>query len=322
MSVVDATGPLHIKNVPEIPGLDRVCGPLLPLGGLARRPASSRGKRIGVVGNGSTGVQMMAPLSEVARALTMFQTDAPVDLSHREPSRTPIGSGAGRVSFPIARGMRPERSLQVDLRSLFGWRDRGRVLAPSHGEGLSRLSGDGGGSRSCDGSSRPTSNPDASAWSCRTSVLPDAREGTRVSRGGRHRAASNRTGVRTVGRDAPRARCARAGYGLPPPRVRRSRNLVGSHGQTLRRRPGQKGPRTYRSITMPGFPNYFMLVGPNSPIGNISVIDVAETQVGYVLECLEQIAAAVQDRALVPKAERRRGLPSLAAPARWRAPSG
>ena len=34
------------------------------------------GRRIGVIGNGSSGVQMMAPLSEVAGHLTMFQRTA------------------------------------------------------------------------------------------------------------------------------------------------------------------------------------------------------------------------------------------------------
>ncbi len=40
---------------------------------------------------------------------------------------------------------------------------------------------------------------------------------------------------------------------------------------------------------MPGFPNFFMIVGPNSPIGNISIIDVSETQSAYIMQCIEQL---------------------------------
>jgi cation diffusion facilitator CzcD-associated flavoprotein CzcO len=77
-------------------------------------------------------------------------------------------------------------------------------------------------------------------------------------------------------------------------------NVVGADGLSLKEAWAQ-GPRTYRSVTMPGFPNFFMLVGPNSPIGNISIIDVSETQTRYILDCIGRIEA--EGRALVPKRE-------------------
>jgi hypothetical protein len=49
------------------------------------------------------------------------------------------------------------------------------------------------------------------------------------------------------------------------------------------------GTRAYRSIAMPGFPNFFMLVGPNSPIGNISLIDVSEVQANYIMKCIQPL---------------------------------
>ena len=36
------------------------------------------------------------------------------------------------------------------------------------------------------------------------------------------------------------------------------------------------GPFAYMAISVPGFPNFFMLNGPNGPVGNFSLIDVAE----------------------------------------------
>jgi len=50
-----------------------------------------------------------------------------------------------------------------------------------------------------------------------------------------------------------------------------------------------EGIKTYRSITVPGFPNYFMLVGPNSPITNLSLIEIAEIGVNYVMQCIGKI---------------------------------
>ena len=52
-----------------------------------------------------------------------------------------------------------------------------------------------------------------------------------------------------------------------------------------------EGPLAYLSISVPGFPNLFMLNGPNGPVGNFSLIDVAEHQVGYVLQLIERLRA-------------------------------
>lgn len=49
------------------------------------------------------------------------------------------------------------------------------------------------------------------------------------------------------------------------------------------------GPSAHLSLTVPGFPNFFMLNGPNGPVGNFSLIDVAEMQLQHVLALVEQI---------------------------------
>ena len=40
---------------------------------------------------------------------------------------------------------------------------------------------------------------------------------------------------------------------------------------------------------MPDFPNFFMLNGPNGPVGNFSLIDIAELQWGYIAQLLERL---------------------------------
>lgn len=44
----------------------------------------------------------------------------------------------------------------------------------------------------------------------------------------------------------------------------------------------------YRSLTIPNFPNYFLMTGPNSPIGNFSVTMIAEVQADYILKLIER----------------------------------
>ena len=50
-----------------------------------------------------------------------------------------------------------------------------------------------------------------------------------------------------------------------------------------------ESPTGYLSISIPEFPNFFMLNGPNGPVGNFSLISIAESQVSYILTLLEEI---------------------------------
>ena len=43
----------------------------------------------------------------------------------------------------------------------------------------------------------------------------------------------------------------------------------------------------YRSLLIPGFPNFFLMLGPNSPIGNYSVIAMSEVQADYCVKLIK-----------------------------------
>ena len=45
----------------------------------------------------------------------------------------------------------------------------------------------------------------------------------------------------------------------------------------------------YLGTTVAGYPNYFMLVGPNTATGHTSVLLYAEAQIDYVLQCLDHV---------------------------------
>lgn len=48
-------------------------------------------------------------------------------------------------------------------------------------------------------------------------------------------------------------------------------------------------PSAHYAVTLPGFPNFFMLNGPSGPVGNFSLIDIAEMQWGYITQLLDPI---------------------------------
>jgi cation diffusion facilitator CzcD-associated flavoprotein CzcO len=66
----------------------------------------------------------------------------------------------------------------------------------------------------------------------------------------------------------------------------RPMSMIGANGISLDQVWSAK-PIAYRSISIPHMPNFFMLVGPHSPIANLSVIEVAEWQIGYIMNCID-----------------------------------
>jgi cation diffusion facilitator CzcD-associated flavoprotein CzcO len=50
-------------------------------------------------------------------------------------------------------------------------------------------------------------------------------------------------------------------------------------------------PGAYLSISVPDFPNFFMLNGPNGPVGNFSLVEVAELQLHYIMQLVERLRA-------------------------------
>ncbi|AMK19967.1 MULTISPECIES: flavin-containing monooxygenase [Sphingobium] len=79
--LISATGPLSIPQMPSYAGIDRYQGELYssffwphdPSGGTGPAPTDFRGKRVGVVGTGSTGVQIITEVAKTAGELFVFQ---------------------------------------------------------------------------------------------------------------------------------------------------------------------------------------------------------------------------------------------------------
>lgn len=68
--------------------------------------------------------------------------------------------------------------------------------------------------------------------------------------------------------------------------------IVGRGGVTIRERWGEDDPRAYLGITVPDFPNMFVLYGPNTGLGHGgSFTFLAECQVTYTMGCIRALIA-------------------------------
>jgi cyclohexanone monooxygenase len=65
----------------------------------------------------------------------------------------------------------------------------------------------------------------------------------------------------------------------------RQRFVGGNH----RGRPRRAGAYAYLGMTVPDFPNFFMLYGPNTNVGSNSVIFMLEAQARYIVRALKRM---------------------------------
>lgn len=65
-------------------------------------------------------------------------------------------------------------------------------------------------------------------------------------------------------------------------------DVVGEHGAALRD-VWRDGAHAYLGMAVPGFPNFFMLYGPNTNVGSNSVIFVLEAQARYIVRAMKYL---------------------------------
>ncbi|MCK9248124.1 MAG: NAD(P)/FAD-dependent oxidoreductase [Solirubrobacteraceae bacterium] len=282
--VVAATGVLHHPRIPDIEGLDRFGGPVAHS---ARwRPEwTTAGRRVGVVGTGSTGVQIVTALSRSAASVTQFQRSAqwviPVpDHAYSRPWRALLARSARLRRFAY-RNAAWQFSLFGRAVIRDGWERR--LIA-----GICRLNLRTVRDRDLRARLTPTDQPLCrrlvmSAGYMRAvqrphvDVVTDAIE--RVEPGAVVTADGRRHELDAL----------ILATGFDAHAFARPMRITGRDGITLDDA-WADGPRAHGTTMVPGFPNLFLLMGPNSPIGNTSLVPIAEGQADHAVTWMRRIA--------------------------------
>ncbi|MCB1155150.1 NAD(P)/FAD-dependent oxidoreductase, partial [bacterium] len=63
--------------------------------------------------------------------------------------------------------------------------------------------------------------------------------------------------------------------------------VIGRNGAMLAKF-WERYPRAYMGTMMPGFPNFFVITGPNTGIGHTSAIFIIESQMRYIMKCIRE----------------------------------
>ncbi|MEM7091495.1 MAG: NAD(P)/FAD-dependent oxidoreductase [Actinomycetota bacterium] len=101
--VVAATGCLSSTNQPAVPGLDRFGGELYHTGAWPHDPVDFAGKRVGIIGTGSSAVQSIPVIAEAIGAdgsLTVFQRTAQYAVPARNRPQDPAYEAEIKADYP------------------------------------------------------------------------------------------------------------------------------------------------------------------------------------------------------------------------------
>ena len=279
--LVSACGFLHRWNTPDIPGLETFEGPAFHSAAWDH-DAQVAGRRVGVVGTGSSGVQIVGELANRARTLTHFQRTPQWIL----PS--PSWNYSRFTRFMLRRV--PALNRLIYRVWLFAFETTYGAAFVEPGlrrkvvQTICRLHLRTVRDRELRRKLTPDYEPLCKRIVVSTRFYPAVeRDNVEVVTEGIERVEP--TGVVTEDGRHHELDVLVLATGFDAHALIRPMNLVGADGYTLEKAWSGE-PRGYRTVAMPGFPNFFMLMGPHSPVANASIFFVAETQVAYVMECV------------------------------------
>jgi cation diffusion facilitator CzcD-associated flavoprotein CzcO len=287
--LITGTGQLTIPSVPAIPGLDSFAGPAFHTAQW-RHDVALDGLRVAVVGTGCSAIQVVPAIQPVV---------AQVDVYQRSPGWTILkqdfaySERAKRVFARYPLLQRLDRRVNFAVQELgAAAMTRHRWLLPAI-RALGRLQIN---SAIKDPELRRKVTP-TDEIGCKRIMLTDHWYPT-LTRPNVELIADRitevtQTGIRTADGERPADVLVLAtgfkthGFVAPMEIAAEGRTLAGEWGAVR---------RAYLGITVPGFPNLFLLYGPNTNGGTGSVIFTIEAAMGHVLAALAALEQAGGDR--------------------------
>ena len=284
--LITGTGHLADSHMPKVAGIETFAGDLFHSAGW-NHDVALEGKRIGVVGSGASAIQIVPEMQKLASELVVFQRSAPYMIPRwdraftegekrmfrRDPSTVEAMRSeifwAGEYNFAQRRNV--PRFLQEAKALALGNLEKNVAdpvlrakLTPDYEVGCKRLL---------------ISNayyPAVSAENCTLEASALARIDGNMVYGASGEGYELDVLVFATGFEAVR-----------PPFAAR---VFGTEGLSLDAH-WDKGMQAYDSIAVNGYPNLFIINGPNTGLGHNSVVYIIEAQVNYILEALDHLEA-------------------------------
>lgn len=281
--IVSGLGGLHLPRHPDLPGSDSFSG--------ARFHTAKwdhaydlKGKRVAIIGTGASAVQLLPTIAEDAKEVIVFQRSAAWVLP--------------RMSRKISRWRRRLYRRFPWLMRLHRW----RIWLLTDVLGTSALRRGSFMNNRMAQTAHQYLEQSVSDPGLRQQLTPDDLPGCRrrcisddylttFNRDNVHLvtdsiAAVEEQGIRDVTGKLHQVDAIIEATGFRPFNITNYLSVLGRQGRKLQ--DVWSGQVTsFRTMMVPEFPNFFMLFGPNSGSSHISALTMIESQVGYILKCLD-----------------------------------
>jgi len=285
--IIAATGVLHHPHTPDIPGLADFKGECFH-SARWNDSITLTDRRIGVIGNGSTGVQIVSALATKARRIVHFQRSPQWIMPCKNPAYSKQERELFRHNTAAIEAVRngPE-AIARRARFTAAIID---VDSPELAEIQSIVEQHLNDSIK-DAVLREKLRPNYRAACKRLVFSPDYYTAVQnpsvfLETGAIERVEPN--GIRTTDGSFHELDVIALATGFKVDQFVRPMKVLGRNGIDLDNF-WSAHPRAYYAVTIPNFPNFFLLNGPTGPVGNFSLIDIAERQWAYLDQLIDHI---------------------------------
>jgi cation diffusion facilitator CzcD-associated flavoprotein CzcO len=291
--LISGVGPLAEPALPEFAGAERFKGVSFH-SAQWRHDVDLAGSRVAVIGTGASTIQFLPIIQKEAGHVTLFQRTAPWVFPHRNRPTLGIERLAYRVVPPLQRFSRARiywmselflgsiliknspmlRRVEKIGRRLLARQVKDPELrakvTPTYTPGCKRL----------------LQSNDYYPALQRPNVTVETDKILEFTEGG----------VLTADGVEHRADVIIYGTGFRVTDNPTTEHIIGKGGQSLSAywASTETGMSAYCGTTIPGFPNFFMLAGPNTGIGHTSLVVMIEAQVAHVVGALAALGEANQ----------------------------
>jgi len=296
--LVAGMGPLRVPRIPDLPGRDRFHGPAMH--SAEWEPTIDlTGKRVGVVGAGASAIQVVPEIADQAGHVHVFQRTPPWVAPRFDPAYPDWLHGAFRAVPPLMWLLRAliylrqeayfftafkgPRWLRDAVRKMFtdhivremGCYDAALPVLPTYTPGCKRI----------------LSSSDWYPTLLRHDVSLHPHAVAEVTDTGVVLANGKSVDLDVL------IWCT--GFVVDEPLG--AAEVYGSGGRSLRAFWDGR-PKAHLGITVPGFPNLFLLLGPNTGLGHNSVVIMIEAQIRYIRRAIGHTLARGPRTWMAPKA--------------------
>ncbi|MCU1693223.1 MAG: 4-hydroxyacetophenone monooxygenase [Frankiales bacterium] len=285
--LVSGCGGLVEPRYPDVPGVSAdgtsaFAGPTFH-SARWRHDVDLTGKRIAVVGTGASAIQFVPELQKAAASVVVFQRTPPWVLPRQDRPLTD-GERSLMARLPALQTLR--RGLVYASRELqlLGFTKGGRLRGLAEREALKQLE-----QQVPDPELRAALTPDY-ALGCKRVLLSNdylpALASPNVEVVTTAVAEVTATGVVDGDGRLHEVDVVVFGTGFQVMDIPVAHALTGREGVTLADTWAKEGAEAHRGTTVAGFPNLFLLLGPNTALGHSSVVLMIESQIRYVAAAL------------------------------------